>query len=434
MNEGRQTIVEDKGKKLQHFVRHNLLFVAVMSMFAVLAAFLVITRVVDEVKTEERQEVLEPFYTPSDPLPFTGPGQVLKQEELGVDVPGGTGLRVLYLSELADGTAVVTSGMVFYPSTPSPEGGRPVVAWSHPTVGMGEQCAPSRSDAPLSDMTWLDEMLKRGWVVTATDYAGLGTPGTEHYLVGRDEARDVINSVRAVRQLPQAAAGSRYAVWGHSQGGHAALFTAMEADAYAPDLQLVAVAAAAPAAELTALFNEQYQSVAGWVIGPEVLVSWPLTYTHLDIDDVITDKGREKYEEMAADCLKKAGEEALARNILKEDFFRQNPMEERSWYDAAVRETAAPMAPGRPLLIIQGLDDKVVLPNTTALYVMKSCQAGSDVTTLWLEGVDHEKAAAVGGPTAVFWLEDRFNGKPTSNSCGQIMPISPANPPDAPDS
>lgn len=425
-------MIEGTGKKLQNFIKQNLMFAAVMTMFAVLAAFLVIARVVDEVNTEERQEILEPFYTPSEPLPFTGPGQILKQEELGVDIPGGTGLRVLYLSELADGTAVVTSGMIFYPATPVPEGGRPVVAWSHPTVGMGEQCAPSRGDNPLSDMTWLDEMLKRGWVVTATDYTGLGTPGVERYLVGRDEARDVINSVRAVRQLPQAAAGSRYAVWGHSQGGHAALFTAMETDAYAPELQLVAVAAAAPAAELTALFNEQYRSAAGWVIGPEVLVSWPLTYPGLDIDDVITEKGREKYEEMAADCLEKAGEEAMARNILKEDFFKKNPMEERSWYDAAVQETAAPTAPGRPLLLIQGLDDQVVLPNTTALYVMKSCQVGSDVTTIWLDGVDHEKAATVGGPSAVFWLEDRFNGKPTSPSCGQIMPVNPANPPEAP--
>ena len=38
-----------------------------------------------------------------------------------------------------------------------------------------------------------------GWVVAATDYAGLGTPGTLEYLVGEAAARDVVNSVRAAR-------------------------------------------------------------------------------------------------------------------------------------------------------------------------------------------------------------------------------------------
>lgn len=422
-------------RRIQHFIRHNLLFVVVMSMFVILVAFLAISRVVNEVNSEERQEVLQPFYSAIDPLPSVDPGRLLKQEDLDIEIPGGgKGVRVLYLSELADGTKTLASGMVFYPAGPAPEGGRPVVAWAHPTVGMNEQCAPSRGEDPIGDMSWLGEMLARGWVVAATDYAGLGTPGVEHYLVGRDEARDVINSVRAARQVEAAAAGTRYAVWGHSQGGHAALFTALETDAYAHELQFVAVAAAAPAAELPALFNEQYQSVAGWVIGPEVLASWPLVYDGLDINDVVTSKGLDKYEELADDCLQRAGEEALARNVLKEDFFRMNPMDNRSWYDSAVAETAAPMPPGRPVMIIQGLDDKVVLPDTTALYIQKSCQAGSDLTALWLGGVDHQKAAAAGGIAAVFWLEDRFNGKPTSPSCGQLMPVNPANPPAVPSS
>ena len=426
---------EEKGKSLGHFVQQNKLFVAVMGVFAILAAFLIISRVVDEINTEERQETLEPFYTAVDQLPAAGPGLVLKQETMDINVPGGgKGVRVLYLSELADGNKTVASGMVFYPSGPVPEGGRPVVAWAHPTVGMGDQCAPSRSENPIADMSWLADMIRRGWVVTATDYAGLGTPGIEHYLVGRDEARDVINSVRAARQIEAAAAGSRYAAWGHSQGGHAVLFTATETDSYAPELQLVAVVAAAPAAELTALFNEQFQSAAGWVIGPEVLVSWTSTYTDLDANDVVSSKGIDEYEELAMDCPADAGEEALSGNVLKEDFFKTNPMTNGSWYDAAVKETAAPMPAGRPILLIQGLDDEVVLPDTTALFIQKSCQAGSDITTLWLGGVDHQKAAQVGGTSAVFWLEDRFNGKPTNPSCSQLMPVNPANTPDAPGS
>ena len=91
-------------------------------------------------------------------------------------------------------------------------------------------------------------MLRAGFVVTATDYSGLGTPGVERYLIGADEARDVLNSVRAARALTATGAGTRVAVYGHSQGGHAALWTGDVAPTYAPEFQIVGVAAAAPAA------------------------------------------------------------------------------------------------------------------------------------------------------------------------------------------
>ncbi len=102
---------------------------------------------------------------------------------------------------------------------------------------------PDRSGA----IPGLDDMLSRGFVVVATDYVGLGTPGQHPYLIGESEARSVLDSVRAARRFPGAKAGDTFAVWGHSQGGHAALFTGQLAASYAPELKLAGVAAAAPA-------------------------------------------------------------------------------------------------------------------------------------------------------------------------------------------
>src|SRR3546814_10708961 len=42
----------------------------------------------------------------------------------------------------------------------------------------------------------------------------------------------------------------QFAVWGESQGGHAALWTAIAAKSYAPELRLVGTAAAAPPTDL----------------------------------------------------------------------------------------------------------------------------------------------------------------------------------------
>src|SRR3546814_2631460 len=82
------------------------------------------------------------------------------------------------------------------------------------------------------------------------DYIGLASPTMHPFLVGPDTANAVLDAVRAAREIPGAAAGSNFAVWGESQGGHAALWTATAARSYAPDLALVATAAAAPPTDL----------------------------------------------------------------------------------------------------------------------------------------------------------------------------------------
>jgi len=135
--------------------------------------------VFSDAERSEAQSKIEPFYVPPDPLPAE-PGTIIRTEPLGVEVPGAQALRMLYVSERPDGTPAASSGMIFIPDTPAPPEGRPVVAWAHGTVGMGDACAPSRAANPLGDTdNWLDQMMELGYVVTATDYVGLGTPGPE---------------------------------------------------------------------------------------------------------------------------------------------------------------------------------------------------------------------------------------------------------------
>ena len=227
---------------------------------------------------DSHQEALAPFYRPPVNWAAQPVGALLRAEHVSGVPSDGVGWRVLYVSQDAAGAKVVTSGLVFAPR-------RGVVPWAHPTVGMGDQCAPSRTSPVESDVPGLANFLASGWVVAATDYAGLGTAGTEQYLVGAAEAHDVLNSVRAARALRTAHAGTRVAIFGHSQGGQAALWTA-DAAPYAPELSLVGVAAAAPAAELVPLIDHQWSSIYGSLIGAEVLISYPATYPQLHLSDV----------------------------------------------------------------------------------------------------------------------------------------------------
>ena len=171
--------------------------------------------------------------------------------------PGaGDAFRILYRSTGLNGEPIAVSGAIFIPPGAAPQGGRNVIAWAHPTSGVVEACAPSLMP-DVAGMIWgLADMLAQGYVVVATDYPGLGVPGQIHpYLIGVSEGRAVLDSVRAARALPRTGASNRFAVWGHSQGGHASLYTGELAASYAPELKLVGVAAAAPATYLAELFD-----------------------------------------------------------------------------------------------------------------------------------------------------------------------------------
>ena len=53
---------------------------------------------------------------------------------------------------------------------------------------------------------------------------------------------------------------------GHSQGGHASLFTAQLSASYAPELNVVGVAAGAPAPDVVALFEQNIDSPVGKIL------------------------------------------------------------------------------------------------------------------------------------------------------------------------
>jgi hypothetical protein len=412
--------------RTRFFSRHRFLRNALIAV--VVVAGLVVGIVVHtNVKITQRQKSLQPFYDTSG-LHTSGPlGEVVRSEPIGVHVDHGTALRILYRTQRSDGSMTFSSGMVFIPDNHAAGIPRPVVAWAHGTVGLGPQCAPSRSAHPVGDIAWVSSMLARGWVVTATDYAGLGTSGVSGYLVGDDEANDVLNSVRALKYIPSAHAGTSFAVWGHSQGGNSALFTAARAHSYAPELHLVATVASAPAAELIPLLNETYHSTLSWVIGPEVLTSWPATYRGLPVRSILTNAGYDNYRRVSQQCITSAAVEGVIRNAIRQRFFNGNPVSSPRWKAIAQEETAPVLSPSQPLLVAESLTDQVVLPNTTALYIKRACAAGSDLTSLWLTDVGHIQLSSTIAPDVVNWLGDRFAGRPTAPTCDQPLPIGPAS-------
>ena len=359
------------------------------------------------------------FYSTPEPFPAGKPGDLLRMEPSEGAPDGARAWRILYRSTGMKGEPVVVSGLLVVPDAPPAAAGRDVVAWAHPTIGVVQDCAPSLQPNWRKTIPGLDLMVKAGMVVVATDYPGLGTPGVHPYLVGASAARAVVDSVRAARNAKEAAAGSRFAVWGHSQGGHAAVFTGQLASNLAPELTLVGVAAAAPATDLAKLLEMDIGTKLGNVLAAEALWSWSRVFD-TSLSKVVRPDAIPVVENVAARCIRDPREGVVAfydALPLRDGFLSVKLTATEPWA-SIMRENSAGATPiGAPVFIAQGTNDDVVRPAITAMYAGGVCGQGTAVRYLVVPDENHFLVAFHTADKAVAWMADRFAGKPAPDDC-----------------
>jgi len=362
------------------------------------------------------------FYAVPDPLPPGPPGTIIRSEVLDGYHPGATTYRVLYKSTGYDGKPTAVSGLVLVPDGAAPNGGRPVVAYTHGTVGIESRCAPSLT-SPDQNPLFAEgggALLDAGYVVAATDYQGLGTPGPHPYLVGPSEAMGALDAVRAARALPQAQASSDMAIWGHSQGGHAALFTGQLASSYAPELHLKGVAAGGPVPNLVDLFKLNLNSPVGKVLISMALSSWAEVYDDARLDRILEPGARRTVARVSRICLYNPGQllGALPSALLLGfGFLSQPAWEVEPWKRIAEENTPGAVPIPAPLLVVQGGADETVFPQVVKRLVERLCRRGDTVALKIYPGVGHVKTSSVAVPDVVSWLADRFAGRPAPTTC-----------------
>lgn len=360
------------------------------------------------------------FYQAADHELAGPPGTIIRQEPMSGAPAGASAYRVLYRSTGLRDEPIAVSGIIVVPAGPPPQGGRPIVAWAHPTTGIVPRCAPSLALFHFQQMEGLRNLVERGHVVAATDYPGLGTAGPHPYLVGISEARAVLDSVRVARSMPGAGGGSDFAVWGHSQGGQAALFTGMIADSYASDLKLVAVAAAAPATDLAALLHDDFNSAGGKNITAMTLWSWSRVFD-IPIDRVVEPAAMPTIDRLAEECLESIYDYLLRQRTerpLEQSFLAvKNLADVEPWRSLAVRNSPGPLPPHIPVFLAQGMSDELVRPAVTQDYMTRLCRAGSKVRMLLMPGVGHGFIGRDSADAAAVWIAERFAGSVAPDDC-----------------
>ena len=364
-----------------------------------------------------------PFYAPPTPIGDGEPGSVIRAERLETAPPGTRGWRVLYRSTAPDGEPVAVSGSVFAPAAPADGGSRRVVAWAHPTTGIDRRCAPSiDADGGAGAVPGLRGLLDAGYVVVATDYPGLGTPGPHPYLVGASEGPAVLDGVRAAGHLDGAGAGRSVALWGHSQGGHAALFAGQLAPTYSPELDVVGVATAAPATELAELLQRDIGGLSGNVLASMALVSWSEVYADrgITLASVAEPTAIPLVELIADECLETTTQELVAvpeAEVLRLGFLDADPWSIPPWDTTLAENTPGATALRVPLFVAQGTADTVVWPGVTEAWVAERCAAGMVVEERTYQGRTHPEIAAAAAADVQDWIADRFAGHRAPSTC-----------------
>jgi uncharacterized membrane protein HdeD (DUF308 family)/pimeloyl-ACP methyl ester carboxylesterase len=344
----------------------------------------------------EGAPVVDGFYDPPADVP-NGHGRLIRSGDyLGRDPDRGTVSRILYTTRDARGRAAVGSGMLIVPDD-APPGPRPVLIWNHGTTGVARGCAPSLADRTATKWAIpdLERMLARGWVVVAPDYSGQGAPGDFPYLIGTGEARSALDAVLAAGEMDDLVLSPETVVWGHSQGGHAALWTTQIAPEYTPGLDILGTAALAPAADPAELAQELTSGDAGAML--TVLVAWVLvpyadTYPDVELNDYVATGARSIVREMTQRCLSEPGVMVSALTAL--GLSENTPFDTGNLTSGALGrrlEENVPTGPwSTPIFVSWGTRDEVIPISAQQRLVQELCAQGERVRAVPVAGRGHQ--------------------------------------------
>ncbi|MET4923872.1 lipase family protein [Streptomyces sp. PSRA5] len=376
---------------------------------------------IDRARTAEQANALPrtSFYDLPANLPPAPAGALVRAEETSghqLD-PGMNATRILYHSRSTKGRDVASSGVVLTPAGDPPPAGWQVVAYAHGASGVGRTCAPSL----MKDLQYGEHLLsivRAGYAVVATDYAGLGADGRHEFLSKRAAANDVVNALPAARTAVRGLSGEWVAL-GHSQGGHAALavgelMTERERQG-TPDHGYRGLAAIAPATDLTKLFARTALMPEASGLVPVIVTGAAASLPGLRPSQVLTPAATARLHTLRTDCISviQASYSDLTGNAL----IRHGAGHRIELY--LRRNTPGTLPISGPVLLQQGSADVLTTPPDSSELAAGLCRKGTIVEYRTYEGLDHNGVVMPAQPDTLSWIGARFAAHAAPSTCSQ---------------
>ncbi|MEV4150274.1 lipase family protein [Amycolatopsis sp. NPDC049691] len=359
------------------------------------------------------------FYTPPSPLPAGKPGDVIRwrPSNAGPRKASVDAWQVMYLSTNALGQPDAVTGTVLVPKT-ADRATAPIVSFDPGTHGPAFGCTPSKmiDIGAFYEQPGLDDLLDAGYAVTVPDYEGYQSTPKTTYVVGRSEGPAVIDGVRAAQRLPAAGLSSTAKVVfrGYSQGGGAAAWAGELQPTYAPELNLVGIAAGGVPADLVQV-TLQLDGKFGFGVFAYALLGLDQAYPELQLDSFLSDNGRAKLAEMKQSACTFELLTTYANQKIAD--YTTGPGYIKPAWVARLNENKLGGTPPRvPVFEYHATGDQLVqFAQADALH-KAYCAAGVAVTWKTYD-TDHITLVYTGNADVLAFVEDRIAGKPATTNC-----------------
>lgn len=368
--------------------------------------------------------VLSEFYAPPETLPGD-PGVLIRQEELvgeSVLESAGTNIRLLYSSTDGMGGEAVTavSGALYLPEGEAPEGGWPLMIWSHGTVGIGDVCAPSFAGRGERDPAYLNPWLEQGFAIAASDYQGLGMPGTHPYMDARTMAYNNLDLARALRgtDLPLSA---NFVISGQSQGATGAIASASYADEYANEVELAGIIATgiphfSPSVIWELVANSDRDEASASVgLSLYMLAFAEMLDPEFKMDAVLSDRAKPVVEQINETCVFDFIAATQEANLSNNSTFTSRV--EIPLIKVFSRANLYDLDFQTPVFAGSGTADKITPFFMQQQFLTDACDAGATIDAVTYEGASHNQGLLQSTEAAQKFARRVLSGGAIPNSC-----------------
>ncbi|MBN1497216.1 MAG: Triacylglycerol lipase [Spirochaetes bacterium] len=382
------------------------------------------------------------FYTPPASVPSGNHGDIIKYREASVTIPGAPDFQawnVMYISTDALGARNVVTGTVIVPTKSwGIFSNRPIIAYAIGTHGLCQTCAPSvQLEAGIDyENENLAQILNKNYAVVITDNPGYTIGGTPTYMSGKAQGQALLDMVIAAMDLSPAnlSDNADVAIWGYSQGGQTASWAGEVQSEYAPDLDVVGVAAGGVPANFFAVAPYLDGKNGSAFLLETVIGLWSQYPDGIPLPDLINAEGQAAVEKGLSMCVFEALFEF--QNDSLSQYAIGNMSLDQLMAIPSVNATLAAQTLGEnpievPVYMYHGTSDEFIELEQALVLKEKYCALGVNTSFMVFEG-EHITTQFQASPYVLAWIEDRFDGRTAVGTCGTSnpRPVSTANPPE----
>lgn len=356
---------------------------------------------------------------------------------LGAGAAATQAWNVMYRSTDALGAANVVSGTVIVPTAAwTGSGARPVIDYAVGTHGLAEDCAPSRQMAQGTDYenANIAAAIAAGYAVLVSDNPGYTNGSTPTYLAGIAQGHAILDIAKAATQIPNAGISStaKTAIWGYSQGGQTASWAGEMQSSYAPNLNLVGIAAGGIPGNFLATANYLNGSTGSSFMLAGVIGLATQYPTQIPINSLTNAAGQAAITQAKTQCVFQSLFPYMNKNISQYTLNNQTLAQLVAIPSIGQTLNAQNLGTGKPsvpLYQYHGQADEFIPLDQSIALKKTYCSKFSNVTFALYPG-EHIATQFQAAPYVLSWLTDRFNNKATLGNCIELAatPTSTANP------